>query len=110
MTWVWPLLPTRLSSKRSWRGWSRGTASQCPEIRGREAEPPPAQDPAIAKQDAEALTHLHRAARLNPNHFHPRDAEPEFGEAAAADPRECLCFMAGGEILGGLGKSDAELA
>ena len=36
------------------------------------------QDPTLSVKDSEALAHLHRAAQLNRNNFHPRGRNPSF--------------------------------
>jgi TonB family protein len=70
----------------------------------------PAKGPAKAMKDSAALAHLHRAAQLNRNNFHLREAEPEFREAVNADPANPYVHLALGEILAGLGKTDAAIA
>ena len=70
-------------------------------------EEPPTKDPAASMKDSEALAHLHRAAQLNRNNFHPREAEPEFREAVNADPADPFVHLALGEILARLGNDDA---
>ena len=75
----------------------------------RRAEPP-TKDPAKSRKDSEVLVHLHRAAQLNRNNFHPREAEPEFRAAVAADPTDPLTYQALGEILTRLGNDDAGIA
>jgi TonB family protein len=56
-----------------------------------------------ATKDAVALAHLHRAAQLNRNNFHPREAEPEFRDAVAADPDNPFVHLALGQIVARLG-------
>jgi TonB family protein len=63
-------------------------------------------DAAGAAKDAAALAHLHRAAQLNRNNFHRREAEPEFREAVAADPDNPFVHLALGEILDRLDQRD----
>src|ERR1035437_2723760 len=67
---------------------------------------PSAADPTSSAKDSEALAHLHRAAQLNRNNFHPREAEPEFRLAAAADPANPFVHVALGEILARIGTDD----
>jgi TonB family protein len=71
---------------------------------------PPAKDPAKAMKDSSALAHLHRAAQLNRNNFHLREAVQEFREAMNADPANPYVHTALGEILAGLGKTDDAIA
>ena len=71
---------------------------------------PSAQDPTSSVKDSEALAHLHRAAQLNRNNFHPREAEPEFRLAAAADPANPFVHLALGEILARIGRDDEAIA
>ena len=80
------------------------TALKSAEVRREEI---PSSDPDIATKDSAALAHLHRAAQLNRNNFHPREAEPEFREAVAADPDSPSVHLAQGEILARLGNADA---
>jgi len=60
-----------------------------------------------ALKAAAVLIHLHRAAQLNRNNFHPHEAEPEFREAVAADPANPFAHVALGLILARTGQTDA---
>jgi TonB family protein len=69
-----------------------------------------ATDPGRVAKDSAALAHLHRAAQLNTNNFHPREAEPEFHEAVVVDPDNPFVHIAWGAILESLGNADAAIA
>jgi TonB family protein len=82
------------------------TALKSAEVR---REEPPTKDPATSMRDSVALAHLHRAAQLNRNNFHPREAEPEFREAVAANPDNPFVHLALSEILARSGKAEAAI-
>jgi TonB family protein len=73
-------------------------------------EAPSSKDPATSMKDSAALAHLHRAAQLNRNNFHPQEAEPEFREAVAADPDNPFVHLALGKILARSGKTGEAIA
>jgi len=71
---------------------------------------PSTQNAGLPTGESEALAHLHRAAQLNRNNFHPREAEPEFVQAKGADPTNPFVHLALGEILERVGSKEEGIA